>query len=713
MKQVVQGVSGGNVRLVEVPDPINSPSQVLVETIATVVSPGTERMVTQLAQSSLISKAKARPDLVRQVIEKAKSDGPINTLKTVRSRLDSDLPLGYSGCGLVRAVGEYVEGISVGDIVATGGASYANHAEFQAVPGLLTAKVPSNVSPADAAFSTIASISLHGLRLGGIEAGTNLVIIGLGLIGQIAARLGLAAGCNVVGIDIDKDKVDLLSSYGCVGLLEEGASTTEAVLSHTRGRGADLVVITAGGKSNGPIKRAPELLRDRGSIVIVGDVALEQDRTPLYMKELTLKVARSYGPGRYDRNYEEFGIDYPLGYVRFSEGRNMESVLDLLSTKRVSFDGLVSDRFKIDDAPIAYEKLNKNPKVLGMLFTYGKDNLASQSKMSSVKIESDVKYPVSESAKKKVQNVKIGLIGAGAYTNSVIVPKIKEASLGSIVGVVSETGLSAQRLANREGGKVFSSYSELIGASEINTIFVTTPHSSHSKIVELALQSKKNVWCEKPLCLDDTSLNSIKDSDESLLFVGFNRRFSPAIERVKRHFEGDLGSTVSRGPLMITYRVASNRVPDTHWYKDRREGGRLLGEVCHFIDTCSAIVGQKARNIKAFGSGFDAKILAEDVAVMISYEDGSIATITYSVDGHVSTPKERIEILGRKKTAIVDDFKSVELDGKKEVFKHQDKGQLGAFLEFKRLLKSGSSTPEWVYESSIMTIIAAQSLLTL
>ncbi len=730
MRQIVQGLSGGQVNLVEVPIPVNSPSEVLVETIATLVSPGTERMITQLAQSSLISKARARPDLVKQVFDKVKQDGPITTLKTVKSRLNSDLPLGYSGCGIARQVGEYVVGISPGDLVATGGAGYANHADFQTVPGLLCSKVPSSVSAHEATFATVASISLHGLRLGEVQPGLSVVIIGLGLIGQLTARLAMASGCNVIGIDIDQNKVNLLNAYGGVGLLEKGDLTTEAVMDATQGRGTDLVLITAGGKSNEPIKRAPDILRDRGTMVIVGDVAMNQDRTPLYNKELTVKVARSFGPGRYDRSYEEWGIDYPAGYVRFTEGRNMESVLSLLATKRLKVDDLITDKYYIDKATDAYDKLSKSTNVLGILFTYGKESVLPNQKTQSNTIEygnansnvesgqSNQKTHSDKRPKIGASLIKIGLIGAGAYTNSVIVPKIKQSNLGTIAGVVSSTGLSAKRIADRESNaKVYENYENLLEDESINTVFVTTPHSSHAEIVSKALEKNKIIWCEKPLALSHHELDLIfkNNKEDSLIFVGFNRRFSPSIELLKKHFNGtksdsDIISSSGGGSLVINYRVSANRVPNTHWYKDRKEGGRLLGEVCHFIDTCSAIVGLPVKQVKAVGSGFDERVISEDIALVLTFDDGSIASITYSVNGHSSTPKERIEVLGRKKSAVVDDFRSITLDGKKESFKSQDKGQTGAFTEFKKLIVKGGTTPSWVYESSLATIVAASQL---
>ncbi len=726
MRQVVQGLSGGQVRLVEVPIPIIKPTEVLVETLASIVSSGTEKMITQLAQSNLLEKAKARPDLVKQVLRKAKQDGPLSTLKTVRSKLNSDIPLGYSACGMAREVGEYVVGIQPGDLVATGGAGHANHADFQAVPGLLCTKVPPNVSISDAAFSTIASISLHALRLGEIQPGSNIGIIGLGLIGQLAAKLAIASGASVFGIDIDEAKVELLSRQGssAVAYLEKGNLTSEAILDATRGTGLDCVLITAGGKTNLPLKRTPEILRDRGVIVIVGDVAVEAERTPLYNKEITIKVARSYGPGRYDRSYEEWGVDYPTGFVRFTEGRNMETVINLLSGNKISFQDLISESFEIDNAEKAYSELNSSKDILGILFTYGKklDRLSpTVGTLSKITI-ADTIDSTNKIRDKFIGNnsapIRIGLIGAGNYTISTLIPTINKTKFGTLYGVVSSTGISANRVAeNTNGVKVFNNYKELLNNDSINTVFIATPHSSHAQIASDALAGGKHVWCEKPLALSRGELELIYTNlADSILFVGFNRRFSPAIQRLKRHFETktlDASDTniANGGSLTITYRVATGRVPLTHWYHDRREGGRLLGEVCHFIDTCSAIVGLPVSSLNVFGSGFEERILSDNIAVSLSFEDGSVAVITYSVNGHSATSKERIEVLGRGKSAVIDDFRSIELDGRKEMLNGQDKGQANALMEFKTLIESSKRSPSWVNESSHATILAAEQLL--
>ncbi|MBX6390859.1 MAG: zinc-binding alcohol dehydrogenase, partial [Frankia sp.] len=371
MRQVVQAVSGGAVRVVDVPVPTISPTQVLVRTEATVVSAGTERAVTQLASAGLLAKARARPDLVRRVADKARAEGVGAAVRSVRARLSSDLPLGYSGCGRAVAVGDAVIGIRPGDLVATGGALHANHADYQAVPGLLCTRVPDGVAPADAAFATLASIALHGLRLAEVGPGAKVVVVGLGIVGQLAARLALASGCDVAGIDLAELPLSRAAAAGVLALPESGAATTARIRDWSRGRGADAVLICAAGRSGNPVQRATELARDRAQLVVVGDVPLNLARTPFYDRELTLRFARSYGPGRYDRGYEEWGVDYPAGHVRWTEGRNQEAVLDLLASGRLRVADLVTHTYRIDDAPAAYELVaTRAEPYLAIRFTY-------------------------------------------------------------------------------------------------------------------------------------------------------------------------------------------------------------------------------------------------------------------------------------------------------------------------------------------------------
>ncbi|NNN22156.1 MAG: Gfo/Idh/MocA family oxidoreductase [Acidimicrobiales bacterium] len=710
MKQVVQGVSGGSVRVIDVPPPSADANEVLVKTLFSAISPGTERAVTQLAQSSYLQKAKARPDLVKQVIAKAKSDGPMATLSTVKSRLASDLPLGYSACGIVQIVGETVSHIKPGDLVATGGAGAANHAEFQAVPGLLCVKVPEGVEPQEASLATIGAIAMHGFRLTEVGPGAVVVVIGLGLIGQLSAQIAIASGARVVGIDVDQKRVDLVSKWGALGLLESGKETTDAILSFSRGIGADAVMLTAGGKSNSTIRRTPELCRDRATVVVVGDVSLDGERTPFYMKELTMKVARSYGPGRYERSYEQWGVDYPPGYVRWSEGRNIEAVLDLQASKKIDLNGVITHNFDIASAPEAYALVDSpgsGENVMSITLSYGSGALEpNQEKHSPINLKTA--QPRSGSAKKKLT---VGLIGSGAYAVSTLVPKLKDAGFGEITAVTSSSLISANRLVERLGsGRVAKDANEIIHDEDIDVVIVATPHESHAALVIKALDAKKHIWCEKPLALNLVDFKAITDagqkSPESLLWVGFNRRFSHPVQEMSDFF-GTHGSQ-----LVVTYRVSAGQIPSTHWYNDRTQGGRLIGEVCHFIDTSQAIVKSPIQNITASGSSSNERVLADNLGVVLTFEDGSVASITYATGGSPITPKERVEVLGRGKTGLIDDFRSIELNEKRKAFRPQDKGQDKALAAFANAIRSESETPKWVFESSIAAILGAESLLS-
>ena len=665
VKQVVQSVSGGPVRVVVVPRPVIGPTEVLVQTAASVVSAGTERAVTQLAQASLLAKARARPDLVRQVITKARTEGLSQTVRTVRTRLDEDLPLGYSAAGRVVEVGEAVAGIAPGQLVATAGAGKANHAEFQAVPGLLCSVVPDGVPAEDAAFATVASVALHGLRLADVGPGAKVVVIGLGLMGQLAVRLARSAGYDVFGIDVSADQVERARTSGAAALQESGDDTTKAVVEWSRGRGADAVVLTAASRSSSLITRTPSLCRDRATVVVVGDVGLDLDRRPFYERELTLRFARSYGPGRYERSYEEWGVDYPSGLVRWTEGRNLEAVLDLLGSGRLVVGDLVTHQFGVADATEAYELIETGSEpFLAIVFTYP--------------ATPDVERPVVVHRRKQSDRPGMGLIGAGAFATGVLVPAFKHAGLDRFVSVASASGLSARRLAERAGfEKAVSGAEAVIDDPAVDVVVIATPHDTHAALAAQALRAGKHVFCEKPLALTMEELDDVEAAwGESgrVLFVGFNRRWSEPVRLVRQHF--DVGS----GPLVITYRVSAGSLPSSHWYHDRRQGGRLLGEVCHFIDTCAAIVGSDALEVRSMASGKAESLLSDDVVVALRYADGSLATITYASGGHPATEKERIEVLGRARSATITDFRTVSLDGRETSFRSQDKGH-GAVVD--------------------------------
>ncbi|MCA1711763.1 MAG: bi-domain-containing oxidoreductase [Actinobacteria bacterium] len=545
MKQVVQPIGGGPVEVLDVPRPTVGATEVLVRTVASVISPGTERAVTSLAQSSLLAKAKARPDLVRQVVKKARAEGVASTLQTVRARLASDLPLGYSAAGVAVEVGEAVAGIRPGQLVATGGAGSANHAEWQAVPGLLCAAVPEGVAAQDAAFTTIASIALHGLRLAEVRPGSKVVVVGLGLIGQLAARLAMAAGCDVAGIDVAAEPLRVASESGVLALAEQGEQTTEAVLRWSRGRGADAVLLCAAGSSSDVAQRTPALCRDRARVVVVGDVGLQLSRTPFYERELSLLFARSYGPGRHERAYEEYGIDYPAGQVRWTEGRNFEAVLDLLASGRLTVADLVTHRFPIAAAEGAYELIeSRREPYLAVGLTYPET-------------QPEREPPLLVGSARTSATPAVGWIGAGAYSTGVLLPAFSAAGFNRFVAVASASGLSARRVAERIGfEKAVSGADQVIDDPDVEVVVIATPHDTHAEYVVRALQAGKHVWCEKPLALTLEELQP-GSSGEQLL--------ADDVVMVMRHANGSLST--------ITY--ASGGSPGTR--KERIEvlaGGR-------------------------------------------------------------------------------------------------------------------------------------------
>ena len=679
MKQVVQPVSGGPVTLLDVPGPVAETTEVLVRTLSSVISPGTERAVTALAQSSLLAKARARPDLVRQVVRKAHAEGIAATRQAVLGRLGSDVPLGYSAAGLVLKVGSAVTGIRTGQLVATGGAGKANHAELQAVPGLLCAPVPANVPVQDAAFTTIASIALHALRLADAGPGAKVAVVGLGLIGQLAARLAMAAGCDVAGIDPAAYPRDVAARSGVLALDECGEETTEQVLAWSRGRGADAVLVCAAGPSPATVMRVPALCRDRAPVVIVGDVGLQLSRTPFYERELSLRFARSYGPGRYDPSYEAWGVDYPAGHVRWSEGRNFEAVLDLLAAGRLAVRDLVTHTFDIGDAEQAYRLIEERPEpYLAIRLDY--PGTADPERPVQVR---------STPAPARPDGPGIGLIGAGTFATGTLLPAFRAAGLGRLVAVASAGGLTATRAAQRHGfAKAVTGAEAVLSDPDVSVVAVATPHDTHAALTIRAMAAGRHVWCEKPLALTEDELDAVRDAwleSGCVLAAGFNRRWSPAVIGARRVLAG-----IAAAKLLV-YRVAAGPVPEGHWYRDPRQGGRLLGEVCHFVDTAQALIGAPVEDVTALSGGGPAGP-ADDAAVSLRFADGSLASIGYG-SGVPSAGKEWLEVHAGTHRIVIDDFRSAVADGKSIWKGRQDKGHNALAAAFAQAVAGTGKLP--------------------
>jgi predicted dehydrogenase/threonine dehydrogenase-like Zn-dependent dehydrogenase len=684
VKNVVQPIGGGPVAVLEVPRPVPAPTEVLVRTVASVISPGTERAVTALAQSSLLAKARARPDLVRQLVRKARAEGIAATAHTVRDRLADDLPLGYSAAGEVLEVGSAVSGIQAGQLVATAGAGKACHAEFQAVPGLLCAPVPETVPAGDAAFATVAAIALHALRLAEVGPGSKVVVIGLGLIGQLTARLGVAAGCDVAGIDPAAHARHAAANAGVLPLDELGDPTTERVLAWSRGRGADAVLVCAASPSSALMGRAPVLCRDRATLVVVGDVGLQLDRTPFYERELSVRFARSYGPGRYDPSYEAWGVDYPAGQVRWTEGRNLEAVLDLMAADRLRVADLVTHSFDIAAAAAAYELIGQQSEpYLAIRLTYP----ATAAEDAPV-----VVCPPAASRGESAEAPGVGWIGAGAFSTGTLLPAFRDAGFSRFVAVASASGITARRAAEQHGfEKAVSGAFPLIDDKDVEIVVIATPHDTHAELAALALKDGRHVWCEKPLALTMDQLAEIEASwraSERQLMIGFNRRWSTAV----RVAQQALAETA--GPRYLVYRVAAGPVPEGHWYADRRQGGRLLGEVCHFVDTAQALIGAAiTETVSVLGDGPSASaVRGNDAALSLRFADGSLATICYGSAAPVAG-KEWIEISTGSRQLLIDDFHAVKLDGKTLWKGRPDKGHRAAVVAFCQAICGGPPLP--------------------
>ena len=708
MKQVVQTLATGIVEVGEVPIPALTDKFVLVRTTNSAISAGTEKTKIDMGKKSLLQKARARPDLVRQVLKKLRTDGIRKTFRTVSTRLNSPSALGYSCAGTVVAVGGLVEGIRPGDRVACGGADYANHAEFVAVPRNLVVRVPDGVGDEEASFATIGAIALQGVRLAEPLLGETFLVIGLGLLGQLAVQVLRANGCNVIATDLDSELVKRAEKYGARGIAP-GLEVEAFCDAATRGRGVDGVLVCAGSSSNAIIELCGAVARQKGRVVVVGAVPMNIPRQDYFKKEISVVISRSYGPGRYDPAYEEQGNDYPLGYVRFTEQRNMEAFLDLVAQRRIDVADLITHRFAVDDAAKAYSLVEgeRTEPYLGIVLSYTASNDAKKAHRIALKpqpVESD--------------RVSLSFYGAGNYATASLLPPIVTSGLAHLNGLVTASGRSAQGVAARFGFTFCSGdYADLL-RDDTDAVLIATRHDSHAVAVAAALAAGKHAYVEKPLGLTVEELASIRSAFENAgaaqLMVGFNRRFAPATQMVRSHFSG-LGT-----PLVISIRINAGSIPATHWIQDPETGGgRIIGEACHFVDLASALAGARVKSVYAVGAGGrdKAAMLDDDCSIVLTLEDGSVASIIYTAAGSSAMPKEYVEVFGGGRSAQIGDFRTVTLfaDGKSKVTRYaaQDKGQTAMIVAWLQGLKRGEAAvnPDMLFNTSLATIMVVESML--
>lgn len=669
MKQILQNLKTGKTELVEVPSPQVRPGHLLIQSRTSVVSAGTEKMLVDFGKANLIDKARQQPDKVKQVLNKIKTDGLLPTLEAVRTKLDQPLPLGYSNAGVVIAVGKGVTGFSAGDRVVSNG----YHAEIVNVPQNLCAKIPDEVSDEEASFTVIGAIGLQGIRLAQPTLGECFVVTGLGLIGLMTVQMLIAHGCRVLGIDFDSSRVALAKQFGAETVdLSLGQDPLTIANNFSKGRGVDGVIITASTQSSEPVHQAAQMCRKRGRIVLVGVTGLELSRADFYEKELSFQVSCSYGPGRYDPNYEEKGQDYPIGFVRWTEQRNFEAVLELLATRKVDFKSLITHRFQIDQAEQAYQLLSTGQPSLGIVLKY-LDDEEKAGHPHIVILDDEV-----TSNQSTLKSVNAGIIGAGNFTNQVLLPAIKKTG-ANLVCIASSGGVSGTHVGKRFGfSRTTTNSDELINAPDINTVFITTRHNSHAGYVKKAIEAGKHVFVEKPLCINRDELKELEQlriQNNQILMVGFNRRFAPHTKKMK-----ELLSRFAE-PKTAIITVNAGEIPPEHWTQDKEVGGgRIIGEACHFVDLLRYIIGDRIVDIQAsmIGRSPGLSVREDKMTITLAFADGSIGTIHYFANGHKSFPKERVEVFCAGKILTLDNFKTLKGYGwsnfRKMKLWNQDKG---------------------------------------
>jgi predicted dehydrogenase/threonine dehydrogenase-like Zn-dependent dehydrogenase len=714
MKQVLQHARSGEISVEEVPAPQLLPGCALVRIAASVVSAGTERASAEFARKSLLQKAKSRPDLVREVIGKVQRDGILSAIQAVRSRLDQPQTPGYSSAGTVMAVGDGITDLQPGDRVACAGAGFAVHAEMACVPRLLMARIPARDLNEDVPFDEAA----FAIRNAEAKLGDLVAVIGLGLLGQLTLQLLKAAGCTVLGMDIDPARTDLARELGADGAASSSSAFRDLCLESSHGVGVDSVLIAAETSSSNPVNLAGSIARDRAIVVAVGTVGMDVERKAYYEKELDFRVSRSYGPGRYDAAFEQKGRDYPVGYVRWTETRNMEAFVQLLAQRKINVGRLITHRFPLDRARSAYDLITgaSREPFLGIVLHYSGDcNESNQLKLVQ-----------QQTAARQTQRgfagkVSVGVLGAGQYATSTLLPALKSSTTTELVSVCTATGSHAQHAAQKfDFRSCTTDENQIICDPAINAVVIATRHHLHAKQVLAALEAGKHVFCEKPLCLSEDELQSIargyfNSTQPTVLMVGFNRRFAPMVAPMKSFL-----SPISE-PLALHYRINAGYLPPDHWVNDREEGGgRILGEVCHFVDLLMFLAGSQIVDVEARALGAGARYSGDNILASLRFSNGSQGTISYLANGDRSFSKERIEVFGGGASAVLEDFRCLELvrNGRRQTVRsrwRQNKGHREEWAAFVQSVQGPHEPPiafEDIVGSTLATLRIDQAIAT-
>jgi predicted dehydrogenase/threonine dehydrogenase-like Zn-dependent dehydrogenase len=668
MKQIIQDLSKGDTILEDVPVPGVKSGSVLIQTTHSLVSLGTERMLVEFGKANFIEKARQQPEKVKMVLDKIKTDGLQPTLNSVFNKLGQPLPLGYCNVGIVKEVGKFVTEFKIGDRVASNG----HHAEHVCIPKNLVAKIPDSVSNEEAAFTIIGSIGLQGIRLLNPTLGETIVVVGLGLIGLVTAELLKANGCNVIGFDFDSQKVELANQKGIIAINPaDGTNQVKFVESYTNGIGADGVIITASNKSNEIISQSAKMCRKRGRVILVGVVGLDISRDDFYEKEISFQVSCSYGAGRYDDNYEQNGQDYPIGYVRWTQKRNFQAVLNAIANKQIDVKSLITERVPLKEYMSIYGDM-KNSKSIASILVY--DNMTKVEKSISITNKSFI-------GRKGV----LGIIGSGNFTSATILPNLKKLN-ADMAYLASSGGLSSTTLAKKYSiANSTTDYNQILKDPEVDLVLITTRHNSHASMVLESMKAGKSVFVEKPLAIKEEELNEIVSNYEQSnvnISVGFNRRFAPLAQKMK----SILGSNET--PINIVATMNAGAIPANSWVHDMEiGGGRILGEACHYIDLCTYLSGSKVVGVCMNAMGINQEENTDNASILLKYENGSNAVINYFANGSKSYSKERVEVFSQERTLVMDNWRRLYGFGFKGFSKTRSKQDKGHFNQFQTLLK--------------------------